>query len=214
MSKLRLTISVSLDGYVAGPNQSLENPLGEGGRRLHEWAFALAYFRKKLGMEGGETNTSTQVAEEQFDNQGATIMGRNMFGGGRGPWNEREPWNGWWGSNPPYHHPVFVLTHHRREPLAMEGGTTFHFVTDGIESALAQARKAAGDKDINLAGGAEAANQYLKAGVVDQMDLNVAPILLGSGERLFQDVGPDLHGLKLVRTIGTDKVVHLRFARG
>lgn len=212
MSKLRFKITMSLDGFVAGPNQSVENPLGVGGMRLHEWAFALAIFRSMHGMEGGEVDESTRVVEEGLENIGATVMGRNMFGGHPGPWKEEDPWNGWWGSDPPFHHPVFVLTHHPREPLVMEGGTTFHFVTDGIESALEQARWAAGGKDVTLAGGANAAQQYLRAGLVDEMEINLAPTLLGSGERLFDGVD-DLHGLALVRTVATPRVVHLKFAR-
>jgi dihydrofolate reductase len=146
-------------------------------------------------------------------NIGATVMGRNMFGGHPGPWNPRNPWNGWWGTNPPFHHPVFVLTHHVREPLALEGGTTFTFVTDGIESALEQARRAAGGKDVTLAGGASAAQQYLVAGLVDEMEINLAPTLLGGGERLFEGVGDDLRGLELVRAVATPRVTHLKFAR-
>jgi dihydrofolate reductase len=212
MSKLRLKISMSLDGFVAGPNQSVENPLGIGGMRLHEWAFALAIFRSMHGMEGGEVDESTRVVQEGLENIGATVMGRNMFGGHPGPWNEENPWNGWWGSDPPYHHPVFVLTHYPREPLPMEGGTTFYFVTDGIESALEQATRAAGGKDVTLAGGANAAQQYLKAGLVDEMEINLAPTLLGRGERLFDGVD-DLHGLELVQTVATPRVVHLKLAR-
>src|SRR5277367_3292001 len=162
MQKLRLKISISLDGFVAGPNQSIENPLGIGGMRLHEWVFPLAIWRKTHGLEGGETNQSSEVIEESLANIGATIMGRNMFGGHPGPWASKDPWTGWWGKNPPFHHPVFVLTHHSRPPLQLEGGNTFTFVTDGIESALNQARNAAAGKDISLAGGAKAAQQYLK----------------------------------------------------
>jgi dihydrofolate reductase len=213
MSKLRLTISMSLDGFVAGPSQSVDNPLGIGGMRLHEWAFALAIFRDEHGMEGGEVNESTRVVEESLSNIGATVMGRNMFGGHPGPWDPKKPWNGWWGTNPPYHHPVFVLTHHKREPLELEGGTTFTFVTTGIESALEQARRAAGGKDVSLAGGASAAQQYLAADLVDEMAINLAPTLLGSGERLFEGVGDSLHGLVLVRTVATPSVVHLKFAK-
>jgi len=213
LSKLRLKISMSLDGFVAGPNQSVTNPLGVGGMRLHEWAFPLAAWRQMHGMPGGEVNESARVVEESMANIGATIMGRNMFGGHPGPWNATNPWNGWWGANPPFHHPVFVLTHHAREPLALEGGTTFTFVTDGIESALEQARRAAGGKDVSLAGGAKAAQQYLVAGLVDEMEINLAHILLGSGERLFDGVGDDLHGLELVRTVAAPKVTHLKFAR-
>ena len=214
MSKLRLRISMSLDGFVAGPQQSVKNPLGIGGEGLHEWVIALAAWRAAHGMPGGEVNESTAVFEEELVNIGATIMGRNMFGGHPGGWDAKKPWNGWWGDNPPFHHPVFVLTHHARAPLKMQGGTTFTFVTDGIQSALEQARNGAGGKDIALAGGAKACAQYLKAGLVDEMMLHLAPILLGSGERLFDGVGDNLHGLRLVRTVATPQVVHLKFGRG
>ena len=213
MSKLRFKISMSLDGFVAGPSQSVENPLGIGGGRLHEWAFRLVAFRALLGLDGGEVNESTPVVEESLANIGATIMGRNMFGGHPGPWDARNPWNGWWGVNPPFHHPVFVLTHHAREPLGLEGGTSFTFVTGGIEAALEQARQAAAGKGVSLAGGAKAAQQYLAAGLVDEMEINLVPTLLGSGERLFDGVGDDLHGLELVRTVAAPKVTHLKFAR-
>jgi dihydrofolate reductase len=212
-SRLRLTISMSLDGFVAGPNQSVDHPLGMGGMRLHEWVVPLAAWRKAHGMEGGEVNESSKLVEESVANIGATIMGRNMFGGHPGAWDANKPWNGWWGENPPFHHPVFVLTHHARAPLKMQGGTTFTFVTGGIQAALEQARNAAGGKDVSLAGGAKACAQYLKAGLVDEMEINLAPTLLGSGERLFDGAGEDLHGLKLVRTIATPAVVHLKFSR-
>jgi dihydrofolate reductase len=204
---------MSLDGFVAGPSQSVDNPLGIGGMRLHEWAFPLAQWRPMNGLEGGEVNESTPVVEESLANIGATVMGRNMFGGHPGPWGAKEPWNGWWGANPPFHHPVFVLTHHARASLELEGGTTFTFVTAGIEAALEQARRAAGGKDLSLAGGATAARQYLVAGLVDEMEINLVPTLLGSGERLFDGVGDDLRGLELVRTVATPKVTHLKFAR-
>jgi dihydrofolate reductase len=213
VSKLRFRIAMSLDGFVAGPNQSIENPLGIGGMRLHEWAFALAAWRAMHGLAGGEVDASTPVVLESLANIGATIMGRNMFGGHPGAWNPNGPWNGWWGANPPFHHPVFVLTHHPREPLVLEGGTAFTFVTDGIDAALAQARRAAAGKDISLAGGAKAAQQYLVAGLVDEMELSLVPTLLGSGERLFERVGDDLHGLTLVRTVAAPNVTHLKFAR-
>jgi dihydrofolate reductase len=190
----------------------VKEPLGVGGEALHEWVFPLAAWRGPHGLEGGEVNESTPVLEDELTNIGATIMGRNMFGGGPGPWSRTEPWNGWWGKNPPFHHPVFVLTHHAREPLVLEGGTTFTFVTDGIESALAQARRAAGGKDVALAGGAQVAQQYLRAGLVDEMQLHVSPILLGGGERLFADV-KDLHGLALLKTVAAPNVVHLKFGR-
>jgi dihydrofolate reductase len=213
MSRLRLRLSMSLDGFVAGPDQSVDNPLGVGGMALHEWVFPLAAFRKMQGMEGGEVNESTPVIEAHFVNVGASVMGRNMFGGQPGPWNVAQPWNGWWGPNPPFHHPVFVLTHHAREPLVLEGGTTFHFVTTGLGAALDQARKVAAGKDVSLGGGGSVARQALKAGLVDEMVLSLAPVLLGSGERLFEGVGNDLHGLKLVRTIATPTVTHLKFVR-
>jgi dihydrofolate reductase len=212
MSKLRLRISLSLDGFVAGAHQSLKEPLGIGGESLHEWVTTLEVWRSKHGKAGGDVNESTRVMEEEIANIGATIMGRNMFGGHPGPWSATDPWKGWWGRNPPFHHPVFVLTHHAREPLTMEGGTTFTFVTDGIESALEQARRSAGGKDVSLAGGAQIAQQYLNAGLVDEMQLHMVPTLLGAGERLFDNVH-DLHGLVLVETVAVPNVVHLKFAR-
>jgi len=212
MSKLRLRISLSLDGYVAGPHQSVEEPLGIGGEDLHQWVFPLAAWRKPHGLEGGKTDESTPVVEDELTNIRATIMGRNMFGGHPGPWNIAKPWNGWWGSKPPFHHPVFVLTHHPREPLVMEGGTTFTFVTDGIEQAYDLARRAAKAKDVALAGGANISQQYLNAGLLDEMQLHVVPILLGSGERLFNGM-KDLHGLRLVRTVAAPNVTHLKFVR-
>jgi dihydrofolate reductase len=204
---------MSLDGFVAGPGQSVDNPLGIGGMRLHEWVFPLAVWRSMVGLEGGEANESSAVVEESVANIGATVMGRNMFGGPPGAWDRKNPWNGWWGSDPPFHHPVFVLTHHPREPLELEGGTTFTFVTDGIAAALDQARRAAGGKDVALAGGANAAQQYLVSGRVDEMEINLVPTLLGSGERLFDSVGGDLRGLELIRTVATPRVTHLKFAR-
>lgn len=204
---------MSLDGFVAGPNQSVQEPLGVGGERLHEWVLPLQAWRRPHGMQGGEVNESTPVVEAEIANIGATIMGRNMFGGGPGPWSERDPWTGWWGRTPPFHHPVFVLTHHARDSLTMEGGTSFTFVTDGIESALEQARRAAGGKDVALSGGARAAQQYLKAGLVDEMQLHLVPTLLGGGERLFDTV-EDLRGLVLTETVAAPNVVHLKFARG
>jgi dihydrofolate reductase len=203
---------MSLDGFVAGPEQSVENPLGIGGERLHEWALSLAAWRRTQGLEGGEVNASTPVFEESLANIGATVMGRNMFGGHPGPWDASDPWRGWWGDEPPFHHPVFVLTHHAREPLELRG-TTFHFVTSGIESALEQGRRAAAGRDVSLAGGALTAQQYLCAGLVDEMEIHLAPVLLGTGERLFDGVGADLRGLELVRTVATPRVTHLKFAR-
>jgi dihydrofolate reductase len=213
MSRLRFRISMSLDGFVAGPDQSVKDPLGKGGERLHEWVVPLKQWRSMHGREGGETNESSRVVDESSANIGATIMGRNMFGGHPGGWDAKHPWKGWWGPNPPFHHPVFVVTHHARAPLACEGDTSFHFVTDGIQSALEQARRAAGGKDVALAGGASIANQYLAAGLVDEMEINLVPILLGGGERLFAGLGDDLRGLQLVRTVAAPKVTHLKFVR-
>ena len=213
MSKLRFRISMSLNGFVAGPNQSVDNPLGVGGLRLHEWVFPLAAWRALHGLEGGEVNESTPIIEESLANVGATVMGRNMFGGHPGPWNGSTPWAGWWGTNPPFHHSVFVVTHHPREPLELDGGTTFTFVTDGIEAALEQARRAAGGKDVSLGGGANVARQYLLAGLVDEMEISLVPTLLGSGERLLDGVDSPVRGLELVRTVSAPGVTHLRFVR-
>jgi dihydrofolate reductase len=213
MSKLRLKISMSLDGFVAGPSQSVDDPLGIGGMRLHQWVFPLKVWRAEHGLPGGEVNESTPVVEESLANIGGTVMGRNMFGGHPGPWDAGKPWNGWWGVNPPFHHPVFVLTHHARKPLELEGGTTFTFVTDGIEAALDQAQRAARGKDVSLAGGASAAQQYLATGLVDEMEISVVPTLLGRGARLFDGAGDDLHGLQLIRTVAAPTVTHLKLAR-
>jgi dihydrofolate reductase len=213
MAQLRFRIAMSLDGFTAGPEQSTENPLGIGGERLHEWVFPLAAWRAAHGLEGGEVNESTPVVEESLANIGATIMGRNMFGGHPGPWNSQAPWKGWWGDNPPFHHPVFVLTQYPRERLTLKGGTSFTFVTDGIESALDQARRAAQGKDVSLAGGAHVAQQYLSEDLVDEMAISLVPILLGGGERLFEGLS-DLGNLRLVRTIAAPNVTHLKFARG
>jgi dihydrofolate reductase len=212
VSKLSLRISMSFDGYTSGPNQTVKEPLGVGGESLHEWVVALRPWREMHGMTGGDDNESTKIFEEETANIGATIMGRNMLGGHPGGWDAEKPWRGWWGKNPPFHHPVYVVTHHRREPLVTEGGTTFNFVTDGIESALEQARRAAGAKDIALAGGATICQQYLNAGLVDEMIIHQVPILLGGGERLFEGVS-DLHGLELVETIPTHNVTHFKFLR-
>jgi len=213
VSRLRFKISMSLDGFVAGPSQGVDNPLGLGGMRLHQWAFPLAVWRAMQGLPGGEVNQSTQVVEESLANIGATVMGRNMCGGHPGPWAAEKPWSGWWGADPPFHHPVFVLTHHAREPLKLAGGTSFTFVTEGIEAALELARQAASGKDVSLAGGAMAAQQYLGAGLVDEMEISLVPTLLGSGERLFERIGDGLYGLELVRTVAAPNVTHLKFAR-
>lgn len=213
MAKLRLRLSISLDGFVAGPAQSIENPLGKGGMGLHDWLFVLKDFRALHQMEGGEENLSSQIFRETFDNIGATIMGRNMFGGHPGDWKTSNPWNGWWGENPPFHHSVFVLTHFPRSPLKLEGENVFYFVTEGIESALERARDAAQGKDVALGGGAKAAQQYLRAGLVDEMILSLVPILLGSGERLFENLNESLFGLSLKETVVAPGVIHLKFRR-
>jgi dihydrofolate reductase len=208
MSGLRFEIAISTDGYVAGPNQSEEHPLGEGGMRLHEWVVKLDAWRAAHGRSGGETNPSSEIVEAALENVGAVIMGRHMFGGGPGPWDDS--WRGWWGEDPPFHVPVFVLTHHEREPLEMQGGTTFHFVAEGIESALMQAKEAAAGKDVRLGGGAEAAQQYLAAGLIDELQLNIVPVLLGAGERLFENVGSELE-LEQTRVVHTPEVTHIRY---
>jgi dihydrofolate reductase len=210
MPRLRCELSISLDGFVAGPNQSEEHPLGEGGMQLHQWALKLEGWRKVHGKEGGEVNPSSELVAEHMDGIGAVIMGRNMFGGGPGPW-EGDSWRGWWGEDPPFHAPVFVLTHHGRESLQMEGGTSFHFVTDGIESALQQAEAAAGEGDVRLGGGASAARQYLAAGLLDELQLNLVPVLLGAGERLFDDLAGGDFRLEPVRVLGTSEVTHIRY---
>jgi dihydrofolate reductase len=211
MSKVRAYISVSVDGYVAGPNQSLENPLGEGGESLHDWLVQLQAWREPHGMEGGEVNASSAVVEESVANVGAEIMGRGKFGGAPGPW-DGDAWKGWWGDEPPFHMPVFVLTHHERKPLTLSD-TTFTFVTEGIESALEQAREAAAGKDVLIGGGAKAINQYLAAGLVDELELHVVALVLGGGARLFDGVGPDVK-LEQVRAIEGSGVAHLKYRVG
>lgn len=211
MSKLRFSISMSLDGYIAGPNQSLENPLGVGGESLHSWVTELAAWREAHGQKGGVVNASSQIMEEMFDNVGAVIMGRGMFGGGPGAW--KDDWKGWWGEDPPYHMPVFVLTHHPRDPLPMRGGTTFHFVTDGIESALKQARQAAKGKDVLIGGGAETVQQFMAAGLVDEINVSIVPRFLGAGERLFDNLGGSASPTQFeqTRVIEAPGVVHVRY---
>jgi dihydrofolate reductase len=213
MQKLRLNLSMSLDGFVAGPSQSVEHPLGVGGERLHEWAFELSFFRTMHGMEGGTVNESTAVAQRMMSGVGATIMGRNMFGGQPGPWDGVTPWNGWWGDDPPYHHPVFVLTHYPRDPLILRGGTTFFFITGGIRQALEQARDAAGERDITLGGGANAAQQFLREGLVDEVTITQVPVLLGEGERLFGGDADLMAGLAFTGSIAAPGVTHLLFSR-
>lgn len=203
-------ISVSLDGFVAGPNQTLEEPLGKGGEGLHEWVFRLKSWRDAHGMEGGETGPDDDVIAEAVERAGATIMGRRMFSSGAGPWEDDPKANGWWGDEPPFHHPVFVLTHHPREPLELQG-TTFTFVTDGIQAAVEQARAAAGSKDVHVAGGANVIQQYLGAGLLDELELHVVPLLLGGGVRLLDQVGDAPIGLELDRVAGSPHVTHLRY---
>lgn len=210
MAKVKCQISASADGFMAGPNQGEEHPLGEGGEQLHEWVVKLAAWREPHGREGGEVNASSEVFEEVTANTGAVLMGRNMFGPVRGPWTE-PLWNGWWGDEPPFHVPVFVLTHYEREPLTL-GETTFHFVTDGVERAVELAREAAADQDVSVGGGAETIQQCLRAGLLDELLLNQVPILLGAGERLFDDVG----GIELqqTRVVEAPGVAHLFYAVG
>jgi dihydrofolate reductase len=207
MSSVNCHISISLDGFVAGPNQSTENPIGEGGMRLHQWGFATASWREQHGLEGGERNLSAEVVEKVVEGVGAYIMGRKMFGGGDGPWDQA--WTGWWGEDPPFHAPVFVLTHHRREPLQMQGGTTFTFIADGIEAALEHARAAAAGNHVAIAGGAATVQQYLAAGLLDELYLHVVPIILGAGERLLENVGDPI--LEPVEVIATPAVTHVRY---
>jgi dihydrofolate reductase len=209
MSKVRVHISVSADGYVAGPNQSEENPLGEGGEELHDWVVELKAWREPHGKEGGDVNASSTVVEEATANVGAEIMGRGKFGPpSGGPWGD-DPWTGWWGEDPPFHKPVFVVTHHEREPLTLSD-TTFTFVTDGIESALEQAREAANGQDVFIGGGAQIINEYLAAGVVDELEMHVVPALLGGGDRLFDGVGPELE-LEQLRAVEAPGVTHLKY---
>jgi dihydrofolate reductase len=215
MGKVKAQISVSLDGYVAGPNQGREHPLGEGGEGLHEWAFKLAAWREPHEREGGEgaENPSNAVMERAQANTGAVVMGRNMFGPVRGPWGD-EDWRGWWGDDPPFHVPVFVLTHHQREPLEMEGGTSFHFVTEGIESAIAQAKEVAGDKDVSVGGGASAIQQCIAAGLLDELLVNQVPVLLGGGTRLLDGLEPGAAGFELAEVVEGPDALHLRYAIG
>lgn len=214
MPKLRVhNLAVSLDGYAAGPDQSLQSPLGTGGPRLHEWVFATRAGHQMLGQDGGDEGIDNDFITRGEDNIGATIMGRNMFGPVRGPWGG-EQWTGWWGENPPYHHPVFVLTHHPRPPVEMAGGTTFHFVTDGIEAALEQAFTAAGGADVRLGGGVATVQQFLRAGLIDDMHLAIVPILLGDGERLFDHLDGGPGGYDCAGLVCSPSVVHVTLSRG
>jgi dihydrofolate reductase len=213
MPKLRVhNLAISLDGYAAGPDQDVDNPIGRRGPELHEWVFKTHYWQQMVGGEGGDEGLDDQFMARGDAGIGATIMGRNMFGPIRGPWNDAQ-WSGWWGDNPPYHHQVFVLTHHPHEPIAMEGGTTFHFVTDGIETALERAFDAADGGDVRLGGGASTIQQYLKAGLVDEMHLAIVPVLLGSGERLFDHLDGGPVGYRCVELVSSPAVVHVRVVR-
>jgi dihydrofolate reductase len=211
MAKVRCEISMSLDGFVAGPNPTLEEPLGVGGNLLHEWAFAAASWRDSHGLEGGEKNADSDVIEESLRATGAVVMGRKMFSGGEGSWENDPRADGWWGDDPPFHVSVFVLTHQARGTKVMEGGTSFEFVTDGIEAALERAKAAAGDKDVLLAGGASIVQQYLKAGLLDELQIHVAPVLLGEGTSLFDRLGIEPLGLEATRVIASPSVTHLQF---
>jgi dihydrofolate reductase len=213
MSKLRVSsFSVSLDGYGAGPDQSLDDPLGVGGKALHEWVLATRTFRKMFGQDGGDTGIDDDFAARGFANVGAWILGRNMFGPVRGAWPD-ESWKGWWGDNPPYHCPVFVLTHHPRASIAMEGGTTFHFVTEDIRAALERAREAADGRDVRVGGGAATIRQYLQAGLIDEMHLAVSPVLLGSGEHLLSGLDLLKLGYRVSEHVPMPKTTHFVLAK-
>jgi dihydrofolate reductase len=209
MSKVRvLSFGVSIDGFGAGPNQDLQNPLGVNGPELMEWFFHTREWRKMHGEDGGDTGIDNDIAGQAFERIGAWILGRNMFGPVRGPWPD-ENWKGWWGDEPPYHTPVFVLTHHARPPLEMAGGTVFHFVTDGIESALKQAKAAAGKLDVRIGGGAETIRQYLRAGLIDDLHLAVRPVLLGSGEQLFSGIDMRALGYECEKQVAGERAMHV-----
>jgi dihydrofolate reductase len=213
LSKLRVeSFSISLDGFGAGPEQSLDNPLGRGGEGLHEWFVLTATFQQLYGNEAGTTGVDNDFAARGFENIGAWIMGRNMFGPVRGPWPD-DNWKGWWGDNPPYHNSVFVLSHHERKPIEMEGGTIFHFVTDGIDSALARAREAANGKDVRIGGGVATVRQFLQAGLIDELHIAIAPILLGSGEHLFHGLDMPALGYRCKKHVASENATHLILAK-
>jgi dihydrofolate reductase len=211
MSIVRTHMMTSLDGYTSGPNQRFEAPFGDGVENFDDWMFRLAAVRALFGRTGGETGPSNDVFVERLANIGAFVMGRNMFGGGPGPWKTDPPWTGWWGEDPPYHVPVYVLTHYPRPPVEMKGGTTFHFITDGIESALAKAKASAGKHDVVIAGGARTVRQYLTIGAIDEIELHLVPMLIGGGERLFDDVPPAKMRLEQIRAVQGDGVTHLKY---
>lgn len=210
MTNVIANLSMSLDGFIAGPNASQQNPLGDGGERLHEWLFDLASFKERHGEAGGETSRDDELVRESFENVGAYVMGRRMFSNDDGPWGD-DPFEGYWGENPPFHEPVFVLTHHPRDPLEMDGGTTFHFVTDGIETAMERAAAAAGDWDIRISGGANTVQQFVSAGLLDELELQLVPVLLGDGVRLFDRSSVDGIELERTRVVESPAVTHLRF---
>ncbi len=213
MSKLRVAcFSISLDGYGAGPRQDMDNPLGVGGFALHDWFLPTRTFKRMQGEEEGTTGIDDDFAARGFENVGAWILGRNMFGPVRGPWPD-DAWKGWWGDEPPYHVPVFVLTHHARPPIQMKGGTTFHFVTDGIESALARARATAGGKDVRLGGGVLTVRQYVEAGLVDELHVAISPVLLGSGEHLFAGLDWTAHGYRCAEQMPGAQATHVVLTR-
>lgn len=214
MTRVRVaSFTLSLDGYGAGPDQDLDNPLGVGGKDLHQWLFPTRTFQRVLfGKDGGTAGVDDDFAARGFQNIGAWILGRNMFGPIRGPW-PNEDWKGWWGDNPPYHFPVFVLTHHARAPLEMEGGTTFHFVTGGIHEALDRAREAANGKDVRIGGGSNTIQQYLRAGLIDELHFAIAPVLLGGGERLFEGVDMRASGYECTQFVASDKATHVVLRR-
>jgi dihydrofolate reductase len=211
MAKVRLDISMSLDGFVAGPDPTLELPLGKGGFGLHEWVFGLKSFRARHGGEGGETGPDDDVVAESLRSTGAVVMGRKMFSGGQGPWAADPNAGGWWGEDPPFGVPVFILTHHAREQVITGADTSFDFVTDGIESALEKARAVAGDNDVLIAGGGDVVQQYLRAGLLDELQIHLVPVFLGSGVRLFDGIPPDAAGLEAERVVASPNVTHLRF---
>ncbi|HRW15582.1 dihydrofolate reductase family protein [Amaricoccus sp.] len=204
--------SLSIDGYGAGPDQSREDPLGKRGETLHTWMFGTRMFQRMLGKDGGSEGVDNDYATRSMDGFGAFILGRNMFGPVRGDWPD-ETWKGWWGDNPPYHAPTFVLTHHPRDPLVMEGGTVFHFVTDGIEAALERARSAAGDRNVKIGGGVSTVRQYLQAGVIDELHFAVSPVVLGCGEAMFAGLDLPALGYRVVGHEATDAATHVRLAR-
>lgn len=209
MSKLRVNcFSISIDGYGAGPNQTLDNPLGVGGGALHQWFFPTQSFQQMIGKDGGTTGTDNDFAVRGFENLGAWILGRNMFSPMRGPWPD-DSWKGWWGDNPPYHVPVFILTHHPRPSITMEGGTVFHFITDGIHAALARATEAANGKDIRIGGGAATIREYLSAGLIDHLHLAISPVLLGSGENLLAGIDMNKLGYQCTEHVATEHAMHV-----